>query len=220
MRVPAVDIEAVVVGRLCAMLIDEGALMDAVALNGMLFECCRQAERLNLAKPMDVRTTLTRYIGRIDMHGDRVIVHVCRVSMIDGASPAIEPAGRSGEKTTLTVTARLGRVGKEVRLVVAPSSSMPMDTAPDRRDPAVTKLVVKAHAARAALMATSHESVDDIAQAHGYDRDYFGVLLRLSWLSPEMTRAISDGKQPSGLSRQSLARMAGLPMTWDEQWSC
>jgi site-specific DNA recombinase len=62
-RVPAGDIEAVVVGRLCALLRDEGALMDAVAadeldavaLNAVLFECRQQAERLNTETPADVR---------------------------------------------------------------------------------------------------------------------------------------------------------------------
>jgi site-specific DNA recombinase len=66
-------------------------------------------------------------------------------------------------------------------------------------------------------MATPHESVDDIARAQGYDRDYSGVLLRLSWLQPDMTQAILGGNQPSGLDRQSLARMARLPPRWDKQ---
>jgi site-specific DNA recombinase len=225
MRVPAADIEAVVVGRLCALLRDEGALMDAVvtdeldavALNGMLFECCRQADRLNSATPLDVRTILARYIRRIDIHGDGVIVHVCPESVNDGASPATEPAGRRGEKITLTVNARLGRIGKEVRLVVAPSSSVPISATPDRRDPALIKLVVKAHAARAALMATPQVSVDDVARAQGYDRDYFGVLLRLSWLAPDITTSLLEGRQPAGLNRQSLARMTGLSFWWHEQ---
>jgi site-specific DNA recombinase len=147
-------------------------------------------------------------------------VHVLPSALIEEASPLAEPAARCGDKISLTVMASVGRIGKEVRLVVAPSSSVPMSAAHDRRDPALIKLIIMAHAARAALMATPHESVVDIAQAHGYDRDYFGVLLRLSWLAPEMTQAILEGKQPSGLNRQSLARMAGLPMTWDEQWSC
>jgi site-specific DNA recombinase len=225
MRVPAADIEAVVVGRLSAMLIDQGALMDAVAvhepdavaLNAVLFECRQQAERLNTATPADVRKIIARYISRIELHGDRVIVRVYPESLIEEAGRTAEPAGPRGEKITLMVMARLGRVGKEVRLVIDPSTSAPMSAAGDRRDPALIKLIVKAHAARVELMAKPHESVDDIARAQGYDRDYFGVLLRLSCLAPEMTQAILEGNQPSGLNRQSLARTAGLPLTWNEQ---
>jgi site-specific DNA recombinase len=118
------------------------------------------------------------------------------------------------------VVARLGRIGKEVRLVVAPSSSVPMSAAGDRRDPALIKLIVEAHVARAALLATPHECVDYIAKAQGYDRDYFGVLLRLSWLGPAITRSILEGGQPAELNRQSLARMAGLSLRWNKQLTC
>jgi site-specific DNA recombinase len=225
MRVPAADIEAVVVGRLCALLRDEGALMDAVAtddldavaLNGMLFECRRQADQLNTATPMDVRKIIARYISRIQLHSDRVIVHVCLGSLIEEAGPAAGAAGPRGEKITLMVVARLGRIGKEVRLVIDPSTSAPMSAVRDGRDPALIKLIVKAHAARAALMATPHECVDDIAKAQGYDRDYFGVLLRLSWLAPGITQTILEGQQSVGLNRQVLARMAGIPLCWKQQ---
>ncbi|MDB5715882.1 MAG: recombinase family protein, partial [Sphingomonadales bacterium] len=225
MRAPAADIEAVVVGRLHAMLMDEGALMDAVArheldavaLNGMLFECRRQAERLNSSTPGEVRKIIARHISRIDMLGDRVVVHVLPISLIKDANPAAGPAGSCGEKITLMVMARLGRIGKEVRLVVDPSTSAPISAASDRRDPALIKLIVKAHAARAALMATPQASVEDIAKAQGYDRYYFGVLLRLSWLAPDISNSMLEGRQPAALNRQSLARMAGLSLRWDEQ---
>ena len=115
----------------------------------------------------------------------------------------------------LTVLATLGRAGKEVRLIVGPSTSLPTSTAPDGRDPALIKLVVKAHAARAAIMAAPEETIDDIAQAQGHDRDYFGVLLRLSWLAPNITQSILEGRQPAGMTRQSLARMAGPSFLWD-----
>jgi hypothetical protein len=67
---------------------------------------------------------------------------------------------------------------------------MPASAVLDSRDPALIKLIVKAHAGRAATMAAPDESIDDIAEAQGHNRDYFGVLLRLSRLLPELTQAI------------------------------
>ncbi|WP_205590032.1 hypothetical protein [Sphingomonas paeninsulae] len=112
---------------------------------------------------------------------------------------------------------KLGRTGKEVRLVVGPSSSAGTREDENNRDPALIKLIVKAHAARAAILAAPHKSINEIAQTQGHDRDYFGVLLRLSWLAPDTTQAILEGQQPADLNRQTLARMAGTPLCWNEQ---
>ncbi|MBA3897654.1 MAG: hypothetical protein H0X36_11105 [Sphingomonadaceae bacterium] len=83
-----------------------------------------------------------------------------------------------------------------------------------RRDPGLIKLIIKAHAARAALMSASNLAVEEIATREGHGRDYLGVLLRLSWLSPDITSAILDGHQPAEMTRQALARKAGVPLGW------
>jgi hypothetical protein len=48
-------------------------------------------------------------------------------------------------------------------------------------------------------------------------RDYFAVLLRLSYLAPDITAAILDVRQPVQLNRQRLARAANLPLEWQAQ---
>jgi site-specific DNA recombinase len=224
-RVPAADIEAVVVGRLCVLLKDEGALMDAlsshnldaVALNAMLFACRQQAVRLDGAIPTEIRTVVAHHISRIEMQCERVVIHVSPASLVEGFVSAAGRPRRAEADFALTVIARFGRTGKEVRLVVAPSTSTPVNATGSNRDPALIKLIVKAHSARAALMATPQDSVEDIARAQGYDRDYFGVLLRLSWLAPDIMQSILEGRHPPALNRQSLARMGGLSLCWAEQ---
>jgi site-specific DNA recombinase len=224
-RVPAADIEAVVIGRLCALLTDEGALMDAVAghgldaiaLNGMMFACRRQSGMLRSATPGDVRQIASRHITRIEMHGDRVVMQVATASLVAASDPNSAHATWLSHDIRLVVMTKLGRTGKEVRLIVGPSSSAATDGGRDNRDPALFKLVVKAHAARAAMLTTPDQSIDEIAAAQGHKRDYFGVLLRLSWITPDVTQGILEGKQPAGLNRQTLARMAGTPICWNEQ---
>jgi hypothetical protein len=43
------------------------------------------------------------------------------------------------------------------------------------------------------------------------------MLLRLSFLAPEITAVILKGKQPVSLNRQKLARIGDLPIDWNEQ---
>ena len=96
--------------------------------------------------------------------------------------------------------------------------SAPPDAGGDRfQDPSLIKLIVKANAAREALDRSEHQTLAELAAEQGYTRDYFAVLLRLSYLAPDITAAILDGRQPVQLNRQRLARAANLPLEWQAQ---
>jgi site-specific DNA recombinase len=43
------------------------------------------------------------------------------------------------------------------------------------------------------------------------------LLLRLSFLAPDITRAILEGRQPGGFTAQKLVTYVGLPLAWTEQ---
>ena len=62
----------------------------------------------------------------------------------------------------------------------------------------------------------SNESVEVLASSQRHARDYFGVLRRLSYLAPDITAAILEGRQPAQLTRQKLAR-GKVPLEWTEQ---
>jgi hypothetical protein len=75
-------------------------------------------------------------------------------------------------------------------------------------DPALIKLIVKSYAARA-MSANPQMSISEVAEAEGHKRDYFGVLLCLNWLAPDIVQAILDGRQPTGPDRESLCPNVG-----------
>ena len=83
--------------------------------------------------------------------------------------------------------------------------------------PLQAQLIVKAYLAREALRAAQDQSIAKIAASLGYSRDYFGVLLRVASLAPDIVSAILDGCQPASLNRQKLARMSDLPIAWSAQ---
>jgi DNA topoisomerase IB len=93
----------------------------------------------------------------------------------------------------------------------------PEESLPTRRDPALIKLVTIAHMARQALAASPEPVMEDIAKGLGYSRDYLTVLLRISYLAPDIVAAILDGRQPAQLNRQKLARLNSLPIDWQAQ---
>jgi len=60
-----------------------------------------------------------------------------------------------------------------------------------------------------------HASVSDIARAEKLDRTYFGDVLRLTLLAPDIVVAIMDGRQPAELGVHVLRE--GFPVEWGEQ---
>lgn len=60
-------------------------------------------------------------------------------------------------------------------------------------------------------------SVDEAAAGMGLKVDYFRVLVRISFLAPDIVAVILEGRQPGTLTRHKLARMTDLPLEWDLQ---
>jgi hypothetical protein len=54
-------------------------------------------------------------------------------------------------------------------------------------------------------------------QARRREPIYFTRLVRLSYLAPDMTQAILDGRQPRGLTADKLLAHSRLPLAWHEQ---
>lgn len=141
----------------------------------------------------DQRALIASAVQRIDVHTDRVDISFANCEQASVAAPII-------------------RRGREIRLAISPDQQSHA-----QRDPALIKLVVKAHRARQAVEAAGERSIADLAEAQGYSRDYFGVLLRIAYLAPDIVAAILDGRQPVQLNRQRLARTTNLPLDWQGQ---
>jgi len=178
LRVPAGDLEAIVLAHLRARRIAETSSDEEIA------PCPRD--------------TILRAIEKI---------------IVDPASVEIryKRADFFGVKE-IKVAAKLARRGKEMKFIEPPSNS-----AITSRDPSLIKLVVKAHLARQGLEAANDLSIAELAKAQGVSSDYFRVLLRISYLAPDIVAAVLEGRQPVQLNRQRLARATSLPINWDDQ---
>jgi hypothetical protein len=219
-RVPAFDLETLVTGRVGGLLANEGELLDAignaeldaVALHSLLFEARSRAQLIERASAGELRTIALPLLSRVEVHEEqvRIFVSTAALHQLGGAS---SEAAALGPDLELTIPARLARVGREVRLVVAPSNG----GRTSRRDPGLIKLIVKAAAARAAIEAGGVGTSEEVATGQGHGRDYFAMLLRLSYLAPDIVAAILEGRQPASPTRQKLARLPALPIGWEAQ---
>jgi hypothetical protein len=114
---------------------------------------------------------------------------------------------------TLSAPARFKRVGKETRMIINGNGPNETERKPD---PSLIKLIVKAHRLHETLM-SQDLGIGDIAESQGVHHSYVSRLIRLAFLSPEITKAILDGRQPLGLTAVKLMRVSQLPIAWRAQ---
>ena len=122
--------------------------------------------------------------GRIAAHGDDVVVTV-----------------------PLTLKRRGGR--KEVD-----SSTNPRVAASTGTQLPLALTLARAHRWRALLESGRYGTIRELSGALGMDNSYVARLLRLTLLAPDITEAILEGTEPSGLSLEKLFR---LPLDWGRQ---
>ncbi|MGE0775646.1 MAG: recombinase family protein, partial [Sphingomonadaceae bacterium] len=219
-RVPAGDLEEIVISRLCALLRSASALHDAIApftpdavtTQAVLFACAQLERRFAALPAQEQRAALLKLIARIMVAPDRVAISANRASLVQLSGLSHEP-GNACDPLILSVPVTLIRRAREVKLTIPPE---PGQTRLEP-DPALIKLVAKGHAARKALFDGSGRSLKQIAQEQGHEPHYFAVLVKLGYLAPDIVTAILEGRQPPTLTRQRLARIRDLPMAWPAQ---
>jgi site-specific DNA recombinase len=226
-RIPAGNLEGLVIARLRNFLADPGAILDAIDNDSHNGSGCSQriergrqlSESLGAGAPDTVKAMFMALLCRVDIRADRVDITLsrCRLSellagSIDLTMPHQAPANATGDRLMLTVPVSLKRVGREMRMLV--------ENADDQTaaDPSLLRIMARAHAIQARLIQNPKLSVHDIAREERVSAAYLYSLLRLPWLAPDITTAITNGRNPPQLNAQTLMRLTPrLPAAWAEQ---
>jgi hypothetical protein len=174
------------------------------------------AERWVTLASLELRELVKSLVKRIQVGDDQILVSLDRVSILSIAMPdlAHNPIDRMPvvEPVVLAIAASLRRAGKGVRLVIGNGVAKAIDDA-------LASLIARAFATRAMFLSGRDDSIDAMAIRLGLKRDYLAVLVRLSYLSPTIVRAILDGHQPVELTPTRLVALSrNLPHDWQEQW--
>ena len=209
-RIPAHDLERLVIDRLIALLTDGHALHGMIAgdppdgaqLVAFIARAAEAAHQLKTT-PALLPDDISGLIRRIDLHDDRLDLAL-DLTALAGALPA--------KPVTLSVPVTKLRRGHDVRLVLASAQ----EATPDRRDPALIRLIADAIAARETLLAMPGLSLSAIARAQDKCPKAFARLVRLGHLAPDIVSAIVDGRQPAQLDRKRFGACA-LPIDWADQ---
>ena len=232
-RVPASNLEALVISRLCALLADPVEFLTAIAngerdaptqkkLGDAAAALSARWERLPSATQHDlVRSVLVR----AQVHADRVDLEVGSARLVswllnevggegiidrDRASSA--NADDSNETLIrLSIPASLKRTGKETKFVVnGVANSAPADTT-------LIRLLVRGQKIAKRLFEPNCPPLEAVAREEEITASYATRLVRLAFLAPDLVAAILAGKQPPGLTANKLMADTRLPLEWQAQ---
>jgi hypothetical protein len=225
-RIPAGNLEGLVINRLRTFLADPGAILNAVdseshsgSEQAQLFERGRQiADELGGQAPDQVKAVLMALLCRVEIQSDRVDVILSRSPLagllagsLDPKMQGQGPADALGDTLKLTVTASLKRAGRELRLLA--------ENADDQTgaDPSLLRLLARAHHVQARLIQNPKLSVHDTAREQQVSAAYLYTLLRLPGWRPTSSRPSSMAENLQ-LTAQTLMRLTPrLSANWAEQ---
>ncbi|MGE3511453.1 MAG: recombinase family protein [Vicinamibacterales bacterium] len=230
-RLPAREIEALVLARIGALLDDHGTLVDGPGepmtlrdQHQLIAAAKRHAARWMKQSPAGRRAFVCDIVQRIVVTEQDIRIVVGREALrtlllgkLSADSPIVANNHQSAElnadnELVLTVSARLRMSSGELRLVIPPNAGRGL---PARPNAALLRALGRAHAWKRKLFADEGSSIRTIAKEEGVTDRYISRIMRLAFLAPDIVEAILEGHQPADLELERLLK--GVPLEWGEQ---
>jgi site-specific DNA recombinase len=227
-RIPAVALEALTLRNVRQWLADSSKIHqllgsevpDATRQKRLIDRAVKFAATWKDLSAADVHAFIRAVTVRIQVHAERIEVALDRgrlLRWLDGKqqhedrSTGRDQLVSEPDVIVLSIPVRLRRAGKEMRLVVDDGSEQPLP------DPALIRLVIRAHGIRDELFHDRSLTLEEIAKSHGFVPSYATRLFRLTLLAPDIVAAVLGGRQPPELTARKLMDDTRLPLDWSEQ---
>lgn len=154
-------------------------------------------------------------VARIEVGAETIAIAVRSVGLlrcIRGDEIPIGPEMANGPTTVLIVPARVRRTGRSTTLVVEGQTE---NTA--KVDRSLLRLIAQAWRLNDLVMSSNGRPIHELAAEVGVGRSYFTRVFRLSFLAPDITKAIVQGRQPFDISAIKLKGAGQFPPRWSDQ---
>jgi DNA invertase Pin-like site-specific DNA recombinase len=226
LRIPAGEIEQLVTARIGELLSGPARLSEALAC---CIETAGQQQHLqqraaelaaswSTLSASRLRPMLATVIERIVVRPERVDIQLLPsrlgALLLDKSCRPTSTADNDERPIILSAPAQLRRVGRGIKMVIDEAAASGRAAKPDAK---LIKLIARAYLFNNRLAESSSEYLADVAQRDRITSSYFTRVLRLSYLAPDIIRAILEGRHPRDLTAQKLLAHSRLPLAWPEQ---
>ena len=187
--------------------------LDAHALDATLRNAFALSERWLAMPPVEMKCLVLDIVERVTIAANRIDIWLNRAKI----AAALEAGGGSQrpeiDPITLSIEAKLRRAGKGKRLVIANGAEAEVNAG-------LVELIKGAFAIRIQILSGSDDSIEAMSGRLGMNKCRLIItsLMRLSYLAPDIVRALLEGRQPIELTPTRLLRLSkDLPHDWSEQ---
>jgi site-specific DNA recombinase len=217
-RIPAGDIEGLVLDRLRSFFSSRTNVADALApldldahsLDAALRNASALSERWFVVSPIEMGSLVRDIVEQVIIAADRIDFHMNRVKI----ATALETRVRGEpdlDPIVLSIEAKLRRAGKGKRLIIANGAGVEVNQG-------LVELIKEAFSIRNQLLSGSDDCIEAMSARLGMNKFRLTSLVRLSYLSPEIARGLLAGRHPIDLTPTRLLRLSkDLPHNWLEQ---
>ena len=220
-RIPAGDVEALVLDRLRAFFASDPDVgealscfeLDASTLRSALSKAKQLAEGWATLPPIRIRELVRSVIETVEIHDGKVIasLKLNEIASVLLGNTFNLAAIEEPDTFELPIEAKLRRAGKGIRLVVGGGIG-------EKPNGQLVALLRDALATRDALMTGRDETIDAMGQRLGVKRDYLSAHMRVTYLAPDIVRALTSGRYPPELTPARLLSLCkDLPHDWQLQ---
>jgi site-specific DNA recombinase len=218
MRVPAKEIERLVLDRLCGLLSDAVSLFETIGARlphghdiGMFGQQGGVlVERLRDSRAAAVQLFLRDLISRIDIMPAEVRIQLNPSGLGKHLGISI-PSDASLQP--IVVPAIVKRSGRAMRMMLDNGRA-----ANDREpDSGLISTIAKAHRWWNRLIDEPGLTISEIARTEGVTPSWITRVIRLAFLDPAIVARIVDGKAPPHIDTKRLTQSDAIPLSWTEQ---
>lgn len=223
-RLPAHQIEQLVLKQVAVFLRDRGALLDALRcqrkapdlVSALLTRASMLADVCDAGSFASQSEIVASLVRRIAVSKNLVTIEIDRDGLghrlLDREAPSNSQTKNRGS-ITIEVPVRFRRRGVEAKLVVQDQSGS--GSQPDAN---LIKALSRGHEWFGRIVRGEANGLGDIARTERLCRTYVTRVLCLAFLAPEITKAILEGCQPTELTAKRLIGSAlKIPLLWTDQ---
>ncbi|HBK43064.1 MULTISPECIES: recombinase family protein [unclassified Polynucleobacter] len=217
LRIPADDLEKVVIEELGQWLRDTNALIDTLSINAQHMQSFAE-HTLGIADQLQVANG-QRY-ALVHQLVNKVIVSTNEIELEINPNRLRQSCetlddqlnSQTHQPIRITTPIQINRCGFAMRLII--DGNQTVGQALDQR---LIASIRKAQDWLGQLTSGKTLSLGEIANAEGVTTTHVTNIINRAFLAPDIVRLILNGTQPATLTSDSLKRMLPLPLDWEEQ---
>jgi len=215
-RLPASEIERSVATAAAIVLDDRAAILADIEQSGSntsqiksIFDGA-SAWSSRLRSEAEAAEALELLISRVELRHDGIRLSI---NLPIGPSEKLAGRGPADLKLTRLIPLQMRRRGIEMKFVVNGDSA-----ASPRTDPALLKMIARAHCWFDDLVSGRAASMVEIGKREKVGKRYVSRIIRRAFLAPDIVEQIVKGCQPPELTAESLLKdRTQLPLEWESQ---